>query len=296
MHTRRAIHHRSWSGLSLLAPLLASAALGCNQPPPPGSSGTVGDDETEADTDGETTDPSTSDGTDEPDTSDTEDTDATTTDPDDTDDTSDTSDTGEFDDTLYPLADGATWTYIAKNTNGQVLGMEIVNTTEIDWEGETAWMIVDNINAKGEWTESVIVRDGTLSSRVHKEIKSDSGTVMIVDYDPGFARVDDSWDTVDFSEEFFYDRTEYDGNGLNPSVEARAHIFTVKAVNEKITVPAGTFDCVQVERVRSAGGAAGEIVVSWYAYGVGKIREERPADSRIEELASVSLPGGVDLP
>ncbi|KIG17675.1 hypothetical protein DB30_02950 [Enhygromyxa salina] len=275
--------------------LTACFVLGCNQPPPPGSSGDA-DDESGADTDGEDTDPTTTPTTGEPETS-TSDTD----DPDDTgddatDDPSDTDGTTPYDDTLYPLADGATWTYIAKNTNGQVLGMEIVETTEIDWNGEQAWLLTDNVNAKGEWTESVLVRDGTLSSRVHKEVKSAGGTVMIVDYDPGFARVDDTWDTLDFSDELFYDRTEYDGNGLNPSVESRGHIFTVIDVNEKVTVPAGTFDCVQIERVRSVGGSAGEIVVSWYAFGVGKIREERPAESRVEELASVSLPGGVQLP
>jgi hypothetical protein len=283
-----AIPNRASRSALLLPVLIPAMVLGCNQPPPPGSD-TMGDDTTDEDTDVEAS------GTSSPDTDETDDT-SETDDATETEDTDDTTDLGEFADTLYPLADGAHWTYRIKNINGQVLGMDIVDATEVEWEGQTAWMLEDNPGGSGEWTQAVITHDGTLSSRVHKDVMTDTGSVQIVDYDPGFARVDDTWDTVGFSEELLYDRIEYDGNGLNPVIEPRGHIFTVIAVNEQITVPAGTFDCVQIERVRSVGGAAGEIVVSWYAFGVGKVREERPAESVIEELASVSLPGGVNLP
>ncbi|PRQ06994.1 TapB family protein [Enhygromyxa salina] len=293
IHSAGSIH--AWTRLALLTPLVA---LACNQPAPPGSSEAT--DQGDAVDDGETGDmqPDLTDGSDAT-TDNGEDTDADTSR--DTDTETDTSDGGDpnlgvYADTLYPLADGAHWTYLIKNLNGQILGMDIVDTQEIEWNGEQAFMLTDQPNAKGEWTQSVLVVDGTLATRVHKKILTENGVASIVDYDPGFARVDDTWDVLGFSDELFYDRTETDGDGLNPKLEPRGHIFTVEAVHEQVTVPAGTFDCVKIERVRSVGTNAGELAISWYAFGVGKIREERPAESRIEELAIVSLPGGVQLP
>jgi hypothetical protein len=97
-------------------------------------------------------------------------------------------------------------------------------------------------------------------------------------------------------QEFLYDRTAYDGEGLNPDVEPRGHTFEVLAVDEEVTVPAGTFNCVKVERVRTLGAEAGALVWYWYAPGVGKVREERPIEMEVEELMSVSIPGVIDLP
>lgn len=196
----------------------------------------------------------------------------------------------------YPLVDGAQWTYVATNNAGQVLSQEIVDATEITFAGSAAWLFSDNPNAAGEWTESTIAPLGTAAARVHKEIKDANGTVMIVDYDPGFVRVDDAWTSVGTKETLLYDRHETDGAGLNPKDEPRGHSFEVLAVDEIVTVPAGTFSCVQIERIRTVGATAGERVVFWYAAGIGKVREERPAEGRIEELASVSIPGGAHYP
>jgi hypothetical protein len=213
-------------------------------------------------------------------------------------DTSDSSSTTPVDasESYYPLVDGASWTYVASTSTGQILGMEVVDATETSWAGAPAWVFTDNPDAGGEWTESTIVQLGTAAVRVHKEVADPSGTTQIVDYDPGFTRADDQWDTVGFKQEILYDRSETDGAGLNPSFEPRGHSYEVLAVDESVTVPAGTFSCIKIERIRTVGGAAGERVISWYARGVGKVREEQPADGRTEELASVSIPGGVSYP
>jgi hypothetical protein len=201
-----------------------------------------------------------------------------------------------FDNTLYPMADGATWTYLHKNNNGQVLSMEDVELQQVDWQGEVGYLQVDSPNANGVWTESVLVRDGDLVLRVHREDQTELAVSEIVDYDPGFPRVRDSWTTLGQTEELAYIRTATDGSGQNPMIEDRAHVFTVLAVDEEITVPAGTFTTIKIERVRSAGGAIGDRAIFWFAFGVGKIREERPADNVVEELVAVSIPGGIQLP
>lgn len=257
---------------------LSAVALACEQPPPPGSGdGTSSEDQdSEGETPDETADTGTGDGDAETETGE------------------DPSDA--FDDTLYPLTDGATWTYIAKNYSGQILSDEIVDCVEVEWEGETAWMLVDNPNDAGNYTESTIARDGPHTFRVHKEIKGLMGTNEIVDYVPGFTRAHDDWNMTGQSEEYVYDRISTDGDGLNQQIQPRAHIFTVLDDDVEVTVPAGTFNCIQIERVRSLGGNIGERVLFWYARGVGKVREERPAESRIEELVSVSIPGGREYP
>lgn len=51
--------------------------------------------------------------------------------------------------------------------------------------------------------------------------------------------------------------------------------WTVEAINESVTVPAGTFSCVRVHRVEAASAvdANGADNVYWYARGVGKVKE-----------------------
>jgi hypothetical protein len=278
---------------------LCLIALGCNQQPPPGSDADEGET-------GATTVAAEESGTDggsapeeggESDTGEGE-TGAAETDGTDTGDGDGEPGFNPFFYTIYPLADGATWTYVDKNPNGQVLGMEVVEAQEIEWDDEVAWMLTDSPNSKGEWTDAVIVRDDEVTMRVHKTISDGNGPTEIVDYDPGFVRANDEWmdAEVGYTEEFLYERTEADGQGDNEDTEDRGHIYTIVAVDEEVEVPAGVFNCIKVERVRSVGGKIGEQVYFWYAPGIGKVREERPADSEIEELASVSLPGGVDLP
>lgn len=202
---------------------------------------------------------------------------------------------GEYD-SYYPLIDGASWTYVATNSMGQATGTEVVDAVATEWEGNTGVVLTDNPNSNGEFTQSTIVRDGSNAYRVHKVVGTQTQPSMIVDYTPGFTRFDDAWTDVGVKGERMYMREETDGDGLNPDLEDRGHTFEVTAVDEEITVTAGTFSCIVVERTRTTGATAGERVVFWYAKGVGKVREERPADNRIEELIAVSIPGGVVLP
>lgn len=61
--------------------------------------------------------------------------------------------------------------------------------------------------------------------------------------------------------------------------------WTVEAVDEAITVPAGTFCAL---RVRRTVAATGSIKTYWFARGVGKIRESGAGQT--EELSGYTLP------
>lgn len=277
--------------------VVASLALfACEQPLPPGFEAGDEDAESEAsDTDEAEGSTGEEDSTEESSDTDTEaDTDAGT---EESSDTEDDPPPNAFEHTFYPLADNATWTYLSKTTSGQVLGMEVVEMVEIEWEGQQAFLQSDSPSAQGKWTEAVLMRIGEDEVfRVHKEIQTPMGTQTIVDYDPGFLRANDAWTEVDQFQEYEYIRTQTDGDGGNVDIEDRGHAYTVLAVGEEVTVPAGTFDTILVERIRTAGTNVGERVLFWYARGVGKVREERPAEQKIEELISASIPDGIELP
>jgi hypothetical protein len=276
-------------------------AFACAQPPPPdaGSEDSLGT-TLGAETSGDANDMDSTDGenTTMGDPSDSETGTEAGADMGDTDTGTDTADTepDPLEQSLYPLADGAKWSYVVKTTAGQILGMDITEANEVEWEGEQAFELIDEPDDDGEWNASVLLQDGDLVMRVHREEMDNLGTTAIIDYDPGFVRVSEAWTVVGPPQEILYDRIAYDGNGQNPVVEARGHTFEVLAVDEQVTVPAGTFDCVKVERVRTLGAEAGALVWFWYAPGVGKVREERPLEMEVEELVSVSIPGVIDLP
>ena len=55
----------------------------------------------------------------------------------------------------------------------------------------------------------------------------------------------------------------------------------------RITVPAGTFDCVQLVRERLE---TGEVKRFWFADGVGKVKHHTLQTGAVEELAEYSIP------
>ncbi|MEX1363725.1 MAG: hypothetical protein AB1Z98_11395 [Nannocystaceae bacterium] len=197
----------------------------------------------------------------------------------------------------FPLVDGGQWVYEIRE-DGQLGEPEIVDARAVEFAGAPAMLFVDNPKPDGDFTESTIVRRGSSAERVHKEVVTPAGVRTIVDYDPGFTRFDDAWTEPGGKGERRYERTELSPMDVDPvpDVETRGHVFTVLSVDEEVTVPAGTFSCVAVERLRTTGASAGERVLLWYAAGVGKVREERPATGRTEELAELSIPGGAELP
>lgn len=61
--------------------------------------------------------------------------------------------------------------------------------------------------------------------------------------------------------------------------------WTVEAVDEAVTVPAGTFKCLRVHAVETGG--AGYDSHFWYARGVGKIKE---TGTEVRDLTSYTIP------
>jgi hypothetical protein len=199
----------------------------------------------------------------------------------------------------FPLVDGATWTY--RHTNP---GKMPVNWDEIDsarattYMGKPAFIFEDQEDAMGVQTHSTLTVEGTGVYRAYKENTIKGQTVLTVTYDPAFLRFDEAWtqmgQTVTLTDKWVQNCVV--GNTVVANCTAgmmtpgmTTHVFTVVNPSTKVTVAAGTFDAVEIQRVDPNKNPP-ETKLYWFAAGVGKVREEVPAAMAVEELVSYKIP------
>lgn len=197
----------------------------------------------------------------------------------------------------YPMSDGATWTY--RHTGGSSTWDEIVMQMTTEYEGAPAVMLVDNAGPSGTHSETILKEDAGRIYRVYLDELTGTTIDLSTEYVPGFLRFDRAWQTkqAGFMETAMYDRTEYDGSGAVTGEAERSHMFTIEALDETVTVPAGTIEnCIRVRRarVRAAGDtpADDDVDLFWFCKGIGKVLEESVATGQREELVSCSVPDG----
>jgi hypothetical protein len=186
----------------------------------------------------------------------------------------------------YPLVDGASWVYQHIKADMTTFD-EVVNMEATTFEGAPAFKVSDQDDPSGEITVSILARAGTQTMRVHKEVFFGGAPIMIVDYDPGFLRYDNAWMMKGEVTDWMYDRYEEDGSGNPVDTTPRRQVFTVESLSTSVTVPAGTFDCVQILRERPATGKRKRL---WFAEGVGKVRDEDLGTGSVEALKEYSIP------
>lgn len=185
----------------------------------------------------------------------------------------------------FPLVDGASWTYRHVATDGTTWD-EIVMMREVTFNGATAYEIEDNAGNNGENTISTLMDMDGQVMRVHKEVLLAGTQVMTVDYVPGFLRFNNGWSS-DERTDWIYDRTEYDDMAAITDESERHQIFQLESLSTEVTVPAGTFDCVQFLRTRADTGESKRF---WFAEGIGKIKHETLSTGSVEELAEYQIP------
>jgi hypothetical protein len=196
----------------------------------------------------------------------------------------------------YPLVDGARWSYHHENPNKQAPWDEDDTTTATtDCDGKPTFILQDEEDAEGEQTSSTLVADGSGVYRVYKEVAVGGMTALKVSYDPAFLRYDESWmsegTTVTLVDEWtqtcvFSSTAAKCGAGAVAPGQT-THIFTVISMSTQVTVAAGTFDTIEIERVNPDQQ---ETKHFWFAAGVGKVREEDVESGGTEELTSYDIP------
>jgi hypothetical protein len=189
-----------------------------------------------------------------------------------------------------PLTVGASWTYdvtdlsvpgslpVAKATT--VEGFESVGDRK---DGTMAFRIRTE-KASGSttsWQE-----DRCTSIVRHREQSYSASNLMESDqfYMPSKLRIDETAEHLAVGARWTvsYDEVEVDPVAGETTV-SKDETWSVEAVGESITVPAGTFSTVQLRKVTS--GEADKRF--WFAAGVGKIKEE---GEQREELRAFNLP------
>jgi hypothetical protein len=194
----------------------------------------------------------------------------------------------------FPLVDGASWTY--QHTNlVDAPWEEGARVTATTYAGRDAFVLADEEDAKGEQTRSTLVVDGTRVDRTYKETAVGDEVAVTTTYDPAFLRYDEAWREVGTSVTLDDDWTQRcvvasTASNCAPGamkVGITSHTYSVLDVAAELTVPAGTFTAVEIQRDNVLDP---ETKLFWFAVGVGKVREQNPETGAVEELSAYEIP------
>ncbi len=199
----------------------------------------------------------------------------------------------------YPMAVGYSWTYeetASGSSTPVTLKYEITGKETKTFQYVTGSQEVYVYNntfpgTSSEYRVQYLQDDGTRVTRLQHLIYDDTGTLTKQrDYNPGFLRFDRSKisDGNQWTETYTrYTDTEPADTQSTVSEQVVTYQYTVESTNQSVTVPAGTFNCVQIKRSVSGTGVTSETKVYYYADGVGKVMEITD-DDKTEKLSSYS--------
>ncbi len=171
---------------------------------------------------------------------------------------------------LFPLAVGNRWVYAETGgSNPGTVTKEIIRTEELD--GQSTFVLETS-----QTNSSVIKRSNWIDqkdrvSRLRQERWQDNLSIGFRTYDPGFLRIDRSLRDLGTSSTEEHVRREHDASGTEIETKTKQYTWLIEAVDEEVTVAAGTFSSIRISRTDSNGG---NVKRYWYAPGVGKVLEE----------------------
>lgn len=202
-------------------------------------------------------------------------------------DTVDCPSTGRF----MPLATGMSWNFRVTNRTDGTIGVKTQTVGALeDVGGSKAGTMAYRLTTT-KTGGSVVSWQEDVGERIirHREQDMAGGTQGDEIYDPYKLRVDETeaHTAVDASWTESYDETATPAGSTVSTTTPKTETWTVEAVDEQVTVPAGTFCALRVRKV-SAADVAGSDKTYWFVRGVGKVKEET-AD-RLEELTEYSAP------
>lgn len=190
---------------------------------------------------------------------------------------------------FLPIAEGASWTYLVT----PMLGAPETKSNTVgaleDVGGMKAGTMAYKITTEKLDGVTISWQEDTGSSIVrHREQSYDLAMALQSDqfYVPNKLRIDEgaahtmtgaSWSVT-------YQEVETDPvSGMQTTI-TKNETWTVEQASVSVTVPAGTFDCIQLRR---SGDITQAAKTFWFARGVGKVKE---LGDQTEELTEYSLP------
>jgi len=191
----------------------------------------------------------------------------------------------------FPLAVGARWTYANLDDAGgeTTLIKEITRCEDVAFLDCVTGEDRAHVTYVQETTGSEDAEDSNINYleanedgivRVQQDFVSGAAIDHYVTYSPSFVRLFDGPYGDGREESFEHARCEYDATGLREQT-TRNYLHRVIG-REEVTVEAGTYDALVIERVEDDG----DTKRYYYALGVGKVLEEDFASGTSEELQS----------
>lgn len=191
---------------------------------------------------------------------------------------------------LLPLSVGLRWTYQVTSANGSV--SRHPTTIEAQEQAPTTgqssfrvrYELPEGTSLRWEQnTGSTVVRyeeDSLGSSGQPKSTKVYMPSEVVLDESPEHLTAGASWTEM-------YKESK---NSKKTLTTTQATVqWTVLAVDEMVTVPAGTVSCLKVQRVVTSSSSPSP-EVTWYAAGVGKVKETGAGPSNNDTLELASMP------
>jgi hypothetical protein len=183
-----------------------------------------------------------------------------------------------------PLSVGATWTWSGSDSRSGSSGtssstVEALDTLTGPKSGISAFRVHDSTLGGSviNWQQDT----GTSVVRHKEDFYDTSGSLMSDHiYTPSKLRLDES--TAHIAMGATWTETFTDTSTTTATINVQ---WTVEAVDEMVTVPAGTFSCLRVHSVES--GSLGYDSTFWYARNVGKVKE---TGTETRNLVGYSIP------
>jgi hypothetical protein len=199
---------------------------------------------------------------------------------------------GGSSESYLPLTVGTVWTYAitaASGATGQ--GTAAVEAAEpAPGAGQPALRVHTVLldGAKLSWEQS----SGSAVVRFEEKQLDQSGAVIVdKQYAPPILVLDEAHAHLTAGASW----TERYSETKSPSAKGKASHetveWTVEAVADTVKVPAGTYSCIRIRRNHTSSKTPSD-TVSWYARGVGKVRETGAGslNDQTLELAAVQAP------
>jgi len=187
-----------------------------------------------------------------------------------------------------PLVVGSTWVYNVTDTGVAYTKNSAVESYE-DIGGIAAGIMGYKVSETIKTSTQLTWYESTDTDvRRHHDQQVDATGVMSSEdwYTPYDLRVDESADHLTAGAAWTMSYMDAHTSASKPaSTKTITENWTTDAVNETVTVPAGTFSALKITRTDTSDGTAKS---QWFVPGVGKIRESNTT-GHLEELQSYMI-------
>ena len=194
-----------------------------------------------------------------------------------------------------PLAVGGVWAYQVTDTNNVAYTKTSTVTAFEDvggaFAGTMAYKTSETVKSSTQYTWYQVT--DTDVRRLHDQSLDATGALSSDDwYTPYNLRIDETPEhlTAGATWQLTY-QDAHTSAKKPPKTTSVTENWSCDAVNETVTVPAGTFSAVRITRTDTSSG--GSAKTQWFVPGVGKVREQNNS-GHLEVLTSYQLPDGTN--